>query len=397
MQIQKTSSNKKIITVLTLATLFFNSADANSTSFEIYKAQNEQNFLKEKEKFQEYKKAQMEAFSNYKRELEKYWSNPLINTKKQLVSYSQDKKSRSVINFDKNELTIQTLANNKKEAEQKLALTLAKAATFTTKDFYKHDELEQKLAKIEATHKIKRATIDTEPVLAPVLFQEKPTKKSLYKFIKKEVKPQKIIVKKSTKLNNEKIYTLHIKLPSDTTIKRSKIYYKDVKVQSRREQIPLSLIFAIIHSESSFNPMARSHIPAYGLMQIVPKTAGVDAYYYLYNKKRLVGSTYLYNAQNNIKMGSAYLHILYYKYLKHIKDPQSRLYCTIAAYNTGAGNVARAFVGTNNTYKAAQVINRLSPDEVYAKLIRDLRYDEPKVYLKNVTKRMKIYHKIYEG
>ena len=72
--------------------------------------------------------------------------------------------------------------------------------------------------------------------------------------------------------------------------------------------------------------MARSHIPAYGLMQIVPKTAGIDAYQYLYNKKRLLSSSYLYNSENNIEIGSAYLHILYYKYLKsytaarHCKD-----------------------------------------------------------------------------
>jgi membrane-bound lytic murein transglycosylase C len=95
-------------------------------------------------------------------------------------------------------------------------------------------------------------------------------------------------------------------------------------------------------------------------------------------------------------MGSAYLHILYYKYLKHIKDPQSRLYCTIAAYNTGAGNVARAFVRTNSTYRAAAVINKMTPQEVYAKLLRDLRYEEPKKYLQKVTKRVTLYQKIYK-
>ena len=95
-------------------------------------------------------------------------------------------------------------------------------------------------------------------------------------------------------------------------------------------------------------------------------------------------------------MGSAYLHILYYKYLSKIKDPQSRLYCTIAAYNTGAGNVARAFIGTNDKNRAALVINKMSPDEVYEKLVNDLKYNETREYLKKVTLRMDSYNKAYK-
>ena len=152
-----------------------------------------------------------------------------------------------------------------------------------------------------------------------------------------------------------------------------------------------------MHTESSFNPKATSYVPAYGLMQIVPHTAGVDSYKYLYRVKKIPSSRYLYNSKNNIRLGSAYLHLLYYSYLRHIKNPQSRLYCAIAAYNTGAGNVAWAFTHTYNPKKAAQVINRLTPEQVYNRLLRDLKYDEPKHYLKRVTKRMQIYHRIYQG
>jgi len=161
-----------------------------------------------------------------------------------------------------------------------------------------------------------------------------------------------------------------------------------------------------MHSESSFNPRARSHIPAFGLMQIVPKTAGMDTYEYLYKKRKLVTGRYLYNSKNNITMGSGYLHILYYKYLKSIKNHKSRMYCSIAAYNTGAGNIAYAF----NRYKknlsrkqkyrlkyAIDEINSLTPQEVYDRLMKDLRWDEPKHYLKKVSSRMNSYHKIYEN
>ena len=378
---------------LALSLLLFSSLQA--LSFQEYKQQTQKEFTQEKTGFQAYKKEQKRAFESYIKELQKYWKKPILTSKKVLISYSKDKKSRALIDFEHNKLQIQTLAKNETEAEQKMKLALAKAVSFDTKDFYENDALEQKFIQIEKKKGVVTTDVDAAPVLAPVLFQKKPTKKTIFHYVNKTVQKAAIQEKDSSKLANEKIYSLTIKLPNDTTLKRSRIYYEAVKKEAKRQKILVSLIFAIMHSESSFNPMARSYVPAYGLMQIVPRTAGIDAYYYLYKRKRLVGSSYLYNAHNNIKMGSAYLHILYYNYLKDIKDPQSRLYCTIAAYNTGAGNVARAFVGTTNRYRAAIVINQLTPNEVYARLLRDLRYNEPKKYLIKVNKRMKIYREIY--
>ena len=384
-----------MLKILSLSLLLFSSAQA--LSFQEYKQQTQKNFAQEKANFKAYKEAQKKTFEGYIKELQKYWKKPILTSKKVLVSYSQDKKSRTFIDFAHNELKIQTHAKNKTEAEQKMKLALAKAVTYDTKDFYENDALEQKFVQIEKKQKLLTADVEAAPVLAPILFQKKPTKKTLFHYVNTTVNEAAITKKDSSKLANEKIYSLTIKLPNNTTIKRSRIYYQAVKTEAKKQKLPLALIFAIMHSESSFNPMARSYIPAYGLMQIVPRTAGIDAYYYLYKRKRLLGSSYLYNARNNITMGSAYLHILYYNYLKGIKNPQSRLYCTIAAYNTGAGNVARAFVGTNNTYRAAHVINQLTPKQVYTKLLQDLRYDEPKKYLIKVRKRMKIYRRIYES
>ncbi|MEA3314638.1 MAG: transglycosylase SLT domain-containing protein, partial [Campylobacterota bacterium] len=176
-------------------------------------------------------------------------------------------------------------------------------------------------------------------------------------------------------------------------MKKAEKFKSTILENSEKQKVPPALVYAIMHSESSFNPMARSHIPAFGLMQIVPKSAGIDAYQYLYKKKRVLTSDYLYNSDKNINIGSAYLHILYYRYLRKIKDPQSKLYCTIAAYNTGAGNVAKAFIGSRNISKASVKINSISSDEVYQKLLKDLPYDETKNYLKKVTKRISSYKK----
>ena len=137
-----------------LAAAFFVCSAAATSSFQNYKKSQESSFQQEKVQFLSYKKAQKEAFNNYIKKLEKYWKKPLITSEKKLVSYAKDKKSRTIIDFEHNRLTIETLAKEKEEAEQKLSLALAKAVTYDTEDFYNSDEFEQELANIEASHKI---------------------------------------------------------------------------------------------------------------------------------------------------------------------------------------------------------------------------------------------------
>ena len=47
---------------------------------------------------------------------------------------------------------------------------------------------------------------------------------------------------------------------------------------ARRYNLEPELIYAIIETESSFNPYAVSHANAYGLMQVVASTAGRDVF-----------------------------------------------------------------------------------------------------------------------
>ncbi len=397
--------NKFILLLIGGASFLFAS---QSSEMQKYMQQQMQGFKKQKEDFADYKKkeleafnaykeAQMKAYEEYKKELEAYWKNPKLSTKKEWVEYSKDKKTRSDVDFANNKITVETVAKSKKEALKKLRHTLAKVTTIDTKHAIENDPLEQRLAKIKKPPSVVDAPIDPKPILAPVIFKKPPSKKKLKKFVVSHVNTKTIQAKPSPKVKGAFVYKVVVNLPKNATYKRSKLYLNEAKENAARQKLPLSLVFAIMHTESSFNPKATSHIPAYGLMQIVPHTAGVDSYKYLYRVKKIPSSRYLYNSKNNIKLGSAYLHILYYSYLRHIKNPQSRLYCAIAAYNTGAGNVAWAFTHTYNPKKAAKIINNLTPQQVYDRLLKDLKYDEPKHYLKRVTKRMQIYHKIYEG
>jgi len=344
--------------------------------------------------FKAYKQAYKNIIKEYKKELAAFWKDAKISTKTQWISYSKDKKTRSDVDFKNETITIQTIATSKKEAQKQLQQTLAKVVTVDTKYVQENDTLEKILSQIKKPSNMVDNKITSEPILSTVVFDKKPTKKSVKNYVNKHITKEKIKIK-HIKDKDYIVYSIAINMPKNATVKRSQIYYNEVKKQAKRQRLPIELVFSIMHSESSFNPRARSYVPAFGLMQLVPKTAGIDAYQFLYKKRRLVSGQYLYDSKNNIEMGTAYLHILYYKYLRKIKNPKSRMYCTIAAYNTGAGNIAYAFTKTHNMNKAAPIINQLTPAEVYARLLVDLRWDEPKRYLKNVSKRMILYKKIY--
>ncbi len=151
------------------------------------------------------------------------------------------------------------------------------------------------------------------------------------------------------------------------------------------------LVYAIMHSESSFNPRARSGVPAFGLMQLVPRSGARDAYRYVYNNDKLVSGSNLYDPAHNNELGTALLHILSKRYFRRVTNPANQMLCSIAAYNTGAGNVCKAFGAGTSLSRAAPIINSMEPAEVYARLRRDLPYEETRNYVKKVNDRMPMY------
>ena len=169
-----------------------------------------------------------------------------------------------------------------------------------------------------------------------------------------------------------------------------KLQYSDyVLAASARYQISPSLIYAIIETESSFNPFAVSRANAYGLMQIVPSTAGKDVYIRIKKREGEPGRSVLFDPQQNIEIGVAYLHILEAIYLKKIRHSQSREYATISAYNGGAGNVFKTF--SSNRSEAPDIINQLSTQEVYQRLRHQHPKAESRRYLEKVLNFRKKY------
>ena len=143
-----------------------------------------------------------------------------------------------------------------------------------------------------------------------------------------------------------------------------------------------NLVYAIIKTESDFNPYAVSHVPAFGLMQVVPATAGQDAHRLLNNADGLPTRELLMTPEDNIRYGTAYLYLLQHEYLRDIRDPVSREYCVIAAYNAGPGTVLRTF--DPDRERASDRINSLEPLQVLATLRTSLPSEEARRYLVKV-------------
>lgn len=88
------------------------------------------------------------------------------------------------------------------------------------------------------------------------------------------------------------------------------------------------LVFAIIKAESNFNTNAVSKSGAIGLMQLLETTADETARKLKINYD---DKEYLYNAENNINIGTKYFSVLYEKY--------QNVTIALTAYNAGSGNV----------------------------------------------------------
>ncbi|MBD2793486.1 membrane-bound lytic murein transglycosylase MltC [Xenorhabdus szentirmaii] len=186
------------------------------------------------------------------------------------------------------------------------------------------------------------------------------------------------------------IWSVTIQLVPNHLDKRAHKYLPIVRKASIKYGVDESLILAIMQIESSFNPYAVSHSDALGLMQVMQHTAGKDVFK-MQGKSGHPSRNYLFDPENNIDTGAAYLSLLQNTYLGEIKNTTSRRYAVITAYNGGAGSVLRVF--SSDRKKAAQVINTMQPGDVYNILISKHPSAESRRYLMKVNNAQKSYRR----
>lgn len=134
--------------------------------------------------------------------------------------------------------------------------------------------------------------------------------------------------------------------------------------------VPVSLICAVIHTESGFRTQALSHAQAYGLMQITEDT-------FLWAQQRsaeeeALSVESLYDPAVNIRYGVYILSLL----RERFADTETLL----AAYNAGAGRVEQWL-----------------QDPAYAAdgVLRTIPYEETARYVEKVQQAQQCYCRIY--
>lgn len=186
-------------------------------------------------------------------------------------------------------------------------------------------------------------------------------------------------------------YKTRFLLSSDHTQISSVKYYDLVAAASRRHQVPISLVYGVIETESAFNPKARSSSNAIGLMQILQRQAGREYFQKVEGYDHIPTESYLFNTANNVEVGTAYLAILGNRYLHKIKNATTRQYAVIASYNGGAGNLFKSLSSRGSRTEAINRLNGMTPAEAYWFITQRHNREETRNYLKRVHTYQKKY------
>lgn len=327
---------------------------------------------------------------HYKRELAslqqqvaQQWGsgNVLTSGKKQFVKYSDNYKSRGDMDFTGGKVVVETVdqANPKARLKEAIVTTLLTPLNADDPNLFSDRRIDY-----DGPYLLSGQVKDQEGV--PVKW---PWRANRYAQWLVNHRVQQV------EENGQLVYRVEIPLIDNHVQVRGHRYETLVRQASERYQISEPLIYAIMETESSFNPYATSHIPAYGLMQVVPATAGRDVFQRIKKRHDQPTRDYLFNPANNIDTGTAYLSILRDNYLNKIRNPTAREYAMISGYNGGAGNVLRTF--SRNRTQAVEMINRLSPEQVYQKLRHDHPSSEARRYLEKVTTAKRHYQSGGQG
>ncbi|MBU4420515.1 MAG: transglycosylase SLT domain-containing protein [Proteobacteria bacterium] len=320
----------------------------------------------------EWEAKQEEAWNKHKKEVEDKWDSFVTSTQKDWVDYSDDKESRSSVDFRDGFIEMEAVI----PADKKGAVEEAKKRIKeqTRKLFSDKNKAGEKLLENQVKDKSGKPVADANV--------EQFIKSEVLPKIKAEDKPY--IAKDGVKRQK---YKARIALISEHLRIRAGRYLPIVQRNAERFNVSPQLIMAVVHTESYFNPMAVSHCGAIGLMQIIPRYAGCDAYKYIYDKEKILDSAYLYKPENNIELGAAYLHLLKRKHFSSIPtDPKNR-YLTVCGYNWGPGAMRKKILEKYN-------VGNMSDADLFG-LLRKKTPKETSDYLKRVTERMPLYSNFF--
>ena len=348
-------NNKKIITLFVTVSLLNGCSGGNSSK------KNEDFYIKDTNAFNI-------LIGQYANNIEEIWGprEVLIAGPKDYVQYEDNLQTRVHINFVSGVITIETLSDSPIESlKEAIVSTLLMPEPV---DIIRHDKISQDLSQEPFLY---NQILDQER--QPIRWSGRANNFADY------------VLANNLKIRRSGIHNItyvEIKLVPNHISERAKKFLPLVTEASNRYFIDERLILAIIEVESAFNPYAVSRSDALGLMQVQQHTAGRDIFQLL-GKSGEPSRKYLLDPRNNVDMGTAYLSLLKTKYLAGINNPISLRYAMITSYNGGAGSVLRTF--SNDRDQAIDIINSMTPQQVFRKLVTSHVSQESRNYLIKVS------------
>ncbi|MFC1856621.1 murein transglycosylase domain-containing protein [Thermodesulfobacteriota bacterium] len=349
--------------------------DASETLNQEYEAQKKAMYqqyeverLNMEQKWAAVKTEQEEKWAQLKAEVERKWQTFVHSTRKDWVAYDPDKDTRSKVDFKQGKVVFEVIVpEDDPDAIEKVKTKIKKQAdeVFRQKDIADKEILENQVLTREG---------------------EKVTPANLEDFIKKEVLSEITPAPQSFESKDgitRRRYKVEIDMiPNHLRVRAGK-YLPEINSNAIRFNIKPELVLAVIHTESYFNPLALSSSNAVGMMQIIPRFAGREAYKKVYGVDQVLTHEYLYNPRNNIELGSAYLSLLMYTHFRDIQGDIKNRYISICGYNWGPTAMRKNIV---NRYP----ISKMSDEQVYS-LLRQKTPKETRNYIKRVIERMPLY------
>jgi membrane-bound lytic murein transglycosylase C len=339
-------------------------------------------------------KAEQKALDLKKQEIEKRLKEEkeAEAKKKALEEQKRIEEQRKALEKQIAEAKIKEAEEQKKIQEQK--------ASLEKKELELKKKLEEEKAKIEKAEQEKKKELKQKQEKEEQQYIKTVSVSNADDLIKEKIKKdikKEVVVGEDGKARTK--FSVTLDMVPNSVQKRAENYLDMVKTYSEKNELDPSLVLALIHTESAFNPKAFSRRPdgtpmACGLMQIIPSQAGRDAHKALYGKDKIVESDYLFDPDNNLKMGTWYLKNLSKwwvnyenKNFKKTSSPEKNEYLAISSYNQGMGTIL------NKSYKANKLIDK-SDEETYAILTTDKNIPkEGRDYLQRVADRKKLYKK----
>jgi membrane-bound lytic murein transglycosylase C len=317
------------------------------------------------------------AYAVLKTNVQKRWgqNDAKVANRTVYVKYTQGYNSRVVTDFDHGFLTVETVDDKNPEASLRAAII---AALLTSNDPAAVDLFSDKEVTVEANRRPYLYGLVVDNQGKPIRTREQAEHFADF------LMAQRVQTKANAAEQGGKTTRfVKVLMVKNFEIKGADRYRATVDKYATQYHVSPSLVLAIMRTESNFNPFAVSSAPAYGLMQLVPTSGGRAAYKRAQGIDQAPTTEYLYDPDHNIELGAAYLSVLSNAEFHTITNQESRDYCVIAAYNTGAGNVTRTFAKDRPT--AMSTINSLDPPILFENLRTKLPLDETRQYVVKVT------------